>query len=123
LKYGYPFSGHSHSSVIDWSLEVGIPGLLLWLAFIWGLMRRGLRSWFRDKNPSGLLLLFVVSGFFGRSIVDSNMRDHMMEMFMMLLGILLVLTSRHWQKNNDVAGIGVADVPQRMDASGKVGSM
>jgi hypothetical protein len=106
LKYGYKAMGHSHSGMIDWTLGVGIPGLLLWLAFVWLLIRRGLHAWIREGYPSGLVLLFVVSGFVGRSLLDSNMRDHMMEMFMMLLGILLAVTARPWKTNGPPGGAG-----------------
>ncbi|MBK5913182.1 O-antigen ligase family protein [Rhodocyclus purpureus] len=80
----YASSKHCHSGVLNFAVGAGIPGLLLWLGFLGILAVNGWRSFFRDENPAGLLLLFVVSGFFMRSIVDGNFQDHMFEQFMFL---------------------------------------
>lgn len=80
----YASTKHCHSGILNFTIGVGIPGLLLWLGFLGILAVNGWRSFFRDENPAGLLLLFVVSGFFMRSIVDGNFQDHMFEQFMFL---------------------------------------
>lgn len=89
LYYHEPYTGHSHSGLLDWTLGLGIPGLLLWLCVLALLFRHGWRAWFLWRSPSGLMMIFLVSGFFGRSLLDSNMRDHMMEMAFFLFGLLL----------------------------------
>ncbi|HEY3431453.1 MAG TPA: O-antigen ligase family protein [Rhodocyclaceae bacterium] len=89
LYFQEPFTGHSHSGLLDWTLGLGIPGLIFWLGVVALLFRHGWRAWFLDQRPSGLLLIFLVSGFLGRSLLDSNMRDHMMEMAFFLFGLLL----------------------------------
>lgn len=80
---------HSHSSLIDLAIGIGIPGLLLWMAFLIALMMNGWHAFNRQHNAEGLVLIFLVTGFFGRSLIDSNIRDHMLEQFMFLVALLL----------------------------------
>lgn len=82
--------GHSHSSVLDFLLGAGIPGLVLWFAFLGTVMAISWRAYRCGAGAPALALIFLCSGFLGRSFVDSNMRDHTMEMFMFLLGLLLL---------------------------------
>lgn len=97
LVLKYPDDGqpgtHSHSGTLDLALGVGIPGLLLWLGFLGSLLLLGWRSFFSNHHPVGLILLFVVMGFFGRSLIDSNLRDHMMEQFLFLCGLLVAIAA------------------------------
>jgi len=79
---------HSHSGLLDFALGTGLPGLLLWFALIACLLTLGWRGFFRYHHPAGLALLFVVTGFFGRSLIDSNLRDHMLEQSLFLCGLL-----------------------------------
>lgn len=88
LKYamnGAYRGGHSHSGLIDFAIANGIPGLLLWLSFLGALFYAGWCAFMRGKIAPGLALMFIVSGFFSRSIVDSNIRDHMLQQFMFLV--------------------------------------
>ncbi|GAB2180996.1 hypothetical protein DLREEDagrD3_12190 [Denitratisoma sp. agr-D3] len=89
LHFGESDTRHSHSGLLDWTLGLGIPGLLFWLCVLALLFRHGWRAWFLWRSPGGLLLIFLVSGFFGRSLLDSNMRDHMLEMAFFFFGLLL----------------------------------
>lgn len=99
LYFKQPFSGHSHSGLLDWTLGVGIPGLLLWLGVVALLFRYGWRAWAIHRAPAGLLLIFLVSGFLGRSVLDSNMRDHMMEMAFFLFGLLIASAAASQSEN------------------------
>ena len=81
---------HSHSGVLDLALGVGIPGLLLWSLFIYTASSNSFRKFKESFSYFSLLSLFFIMGFYGRSIVDSNMRDHMFLQFMLLLGISLI---------------------------------
>lgn len=83
--------GHAHSGLIDWTVGVGIPGLLLWLGFLAWLAGVGVRRYFVRKDPAGLVLTFVVGGFFGRMLLDSINRDHMLMVFFLVLAILVSL--------------------------------
>lgn len=79
--------GHAHSGVIDFAIANGLPGLLLWLAFLASLFWIGWSA-FRGGNVAlGLTLMFLISGFMGRSLVDSNIRDHVLQQFMFLAGV------------------------------------
>jgi hypothetical protein len=64
--------------------------LIIFIALLWVCFQQGLLSFFKNHSPQGLLLAFIVTGFFGRSLVDSNIRDHMLEQFVFLLCVMLV---------------------------------
>jgi hypothetical protein len=90
----YASSLNCHSGILNFTVGVGWPGLVLWLGIIGLLAVNGWRSFFRFQNPAGLLLLFVVSGFFTRSVVDGNFQDHMFEQFMFLAMMFSVLAAQ-----------------------------
>lgn len=83
--------GHAHSGLIDWTIGVGVLGLLLWLCFLSWLVWLGLRRYFVRRDPAGLILAFVVGGFFGRMLLDSINRDHMLMVFFLILAILVAM--------------------------------
>ena len=82
--------GHSHSGLIDMGIGVGIPGIVLWLAFGIYLMYLASSYFFRYDSYFAIIVFFNVSGFFSRFLVDSNMRDHMFLTFMAILGFSLI---------------------------------
>lgn len=92
-KYGTG-SGHSHSSLIDFTLSGGIPGLLLWLALSAVLIRHGWRAGFRHGNPAGLALLLLIAGTLLRMVIDSNLRDHGLEQYLFQLALLAMLATQ-----------------------------
>ena len=94
LKFGMPGGGSSHSGWLDWAIATGIPGTLLLLTFFGSLVLAGSRAYLRERSPVGLLLVFLVSGFAGRMILDGVNRDHSLQQFMFLAGALLPLLSR-----------------------------
>lgn len=92
-KYGMNGSyrgGHAHSGLIDFGIANGVPGLVLWLGFLAVLFYAGWSAFMRGQIAPGLVLMFIVSGFFSRSIVDSNIRDHMLQQFMFVTMLLVV---------------------------------
>lgn len=91
---GQPVRGHAHSGWIDLGVGGGVPALVLWGALLGSLMWRGWTGFFGQHNPHGLLLLFLATGYAGRMMVDSVIKDHMLQMFMFLIGLLLVAMSR-----------------------------
>lgn len=91
-KYGQG-SGHSHSSLIDFSLSGGIPGILLWLGFSATLMSFGWRNYRKLGSPIGLALTLLIAGTLLRMIIDSNLRDHGLEQYLFLVGVLATLTA------------------------------
>ena len=86
--------GHAHSGWIDLGIGGGIPAVVLWLLFMGSLIVTGGARYFRDQNPHGLWLLFLATGFVGRMVIDSVNRDHMLQMFLFLVGYLLIMSMR-----------------------------
>lgn len=89
---------HSHSGMIDFAVGAGVPGVVLWLGFVLTLIGFGGIAYFRYGAASGLVLVFLTSGFFGRSLLDSSMRDHMLEQFLFVAAFLLPVIGRYWPK-------------------------
>lgn len=82
--------GHAHSGFVDLLAGGGVPAVLLWLAFAATLIVAGWRSFATHRNPQGLLLILLASGFNGRMLIESVNRDHMLQMFFFLVGALLI---------------------------------
>ncbi|MDD5241108.1 MAG: O-antigen ligase family protein [Sulfuricella sp.] len=101
LKYPgeAPPGKHSHSGLVDMALGVGVPGLFLWFGFLGSVLTLGWKGFFHNHRSAGLALIFIVTGFFGRSLVDSNLQDHVMEQFMFLVGLLATFSAMPEQKN------------------------
>jgi hypothetical protein len=87
-KYGHAGMAHSHNSWIDFGLEVGILGLLLWGWMLFLLAQFGWRTWRTHKEPLGLALAVLVIMFAVRGLFDSIFRDHEIEQFMLVAGLL-----------------------------------
>lgn len=99
---GYFRGGHSHSGLIDFTIANGVFSLILWLVFLGVLFHAGWSAFKRGEVAVGLLLMFLVSGYMNRSIVDSNIRDHMLQQFMfMAMFIISTLRSRRPSNNQN----------------------
>lgn len=83
--------GHSHSGVVDFFIANGVPGLLLWFAFLLSLTVLGWKTFAGANMALGLMLIFLISGFFSRSLVDSNIRDHVFQQFLFMATIFATL--------------------------------
>lgn len=90
-KYGVAAS-HSHSGFVDMAIGTGFPGLLLWLGFLGSLFVIGWRRFRQTHDYYALALLFVVTGYSMRMVLDSIVRDHMLQMFLFLAAFLAVLS-------------------------------
>lgn len=88
-RYGRGSMAHAHNSIIDFGLNVGFPGLALWFVFIGSLLVTGWRATQSHAAIAGWALIFLVFMYLARSMLDSMMRDHMLEQFMLTAGILL----------------------------------
>jgi O-antigen ligase len=84
---------HSHSGIIDFTIGVGIIGLVIWLFFVGRIVISSALVFVNSGHYFSLMSFFTTSGFFIRSIVDSNMRDHMFKQFFLILGIALTLAA------------------------------
>lgn len=91
---------HSHSGIIDLALGVGIPGVLLWSFFGYTVSRKSLKEVKESFNYYAILSVFLIMGFYGRSLFDSNMRDHMFLQFMLLLGVVLIYMFSNKENNS-----------------------
>lgn len=91
-KYGLRTS-HSHSGIIDLGVGAGLPGVLLWLVFLGALWRLGYRGIRESHGIPALVLLFLTTGYGFRMLVDSTIRDHMLQMFLFFAAFLAVATA------------------------------
>jgi hypothetical protein len=91
-KYGEG-GGHSHSGLLDFAVGVGVPGTLLWLGFLVSLILIARRELDGERAAYAIALLFLVVDFSTRMMIDSIIRDHMLQMFLFLAGLLAVLTT------------------------------
>lgn len=91
-KYGLRTS-HSHSGIIDLGVGTGVPGVVLWLAFLGALLRLGYRGVRESHGFPALVLLFLTTGYGFRMLVDSTIRDHMLQMFLFLAAFLAVVAA------------------------------
>jgi hypothetical protein len=89
LKYGEG-RGHSHSGLLDMAIGTGIPGVVLWMVFLGSLAWFGWRRFLDTGSYAGLTLLFVMLDFATRLLLDSVTKDHMMQQFMLVTGLLAV---------------------------------
>ena len=87
--YAPTVEGHPHNSYLDLGISVGLPGLALWVTFLGTMIWLGYKSFRSWKNPAGMALLMVVLGFALRSLLDSIVRDHIIQEFMLTTGLLL----------------------------------
>lgn len=83
--------GHAHSGVVDFTIANGFPGIALWIAFLVSLAWLGWKVFREGHTALGLVLMFLVSGFFSRSLVDSTLRDHVLQQFLFMVGMFGLL--------------------------------
>ena len=88
-KYPNAALGHSHNGYLDFGLATGFPGLGLWVAFLWGFAWYGLKRYQVTGSPYAMALFLMVVGYSVRGILDSVFREHMLEEFMLCVGLLL----------------------------------
>jgi len=88
-KYGHAGMSHSHNSWIDFGLEVGVVGVLLWGWVLLLLAKYGWSWWRIHQEPLGLAFAVLVIMFAVRGMMDSIFRDHEIVQFMMVAGLLL----------------------------------
>jgi O-antigen ligase len=95
--------GHSHSGLLDLAIGTGVPGIILWLGFLASLGYLAWKQYRHTRSFAALLLMLILLDFSARMVVDSIIRDHMLQQFMFLAGLAAVLT--------------VAEVPEKRKAS------
>ncbi len=90
LKFGEG-SGYSHSGLLDMMIGIGIPGAALWIAFIVSLMYLSYARMRVSSNYAAVLLFLLVLDYGARTLLDSVVRDHMLQQFMFLVGLAAVM--------------------------------
>jgi hypothetical protein len=85
------FISHTHNAWIDTSLAIGIPGAFLLLLVMLNYGWRGLQMLRQPEqiNPFALALFISASVWILRGILDSTLRDQMLEMQSFILAFLL----------------------------------
>lgn len=89
MKYGEG-GGHSHSGVLDLAIGTGVPGILLWFAFLASLAWLALRHIHGPRAFAALSLLLIVLDYSTRMFLDSTIKDHMLQQFMLVTGLLAI---------------------------------
>lgn len=112
LKYGEG-RGHSHSGFIDIAIGTGVPGVYLWVAFLASLVWLGLRGFLVDGTYAALALVLLVLDFSTRLLLDSVNRDHMLQQFLLIAGLLAVATVASGRHDISAVGQGGAHGPKR----------
>ena len=83
-------TGHSHSGLIDLGVGIGIVGVLLWSMFCLYIIYMSYKYIMLYNSYFAIIVFFNITGFYSRFLVDSNMRDHMFQTFLVILGISLI---------------------------------
>ncbi len=85
------FISHTHNAWIDTSLAIGIPGAFLLLLVMLNYGWQGFKMMRRPQqlNPFALALFVTASIWILRGILDSSLRDQMLEMQAFILAFLL----------------------------------
>lgn len=91
---------HSHSGLLDFAIATGLPGAILWLSFMASMAWAGFSAFRAGNLMIGLVLIFIVSGYFGRTLVDSVIRDHFLQVFMFLSALLLALSQKSGERQS-----------------------
>lgn len=86
--YGQVMGMHSHNGWIDLGLNVGFPGLILWALFLFLQGWAGWKAWNKRNDAIGLALTILVIMFSIRALFDSTFRDHIIQQFMLVAGLL-----------------------------------
>ncbi len=82
--------GHPHSGLLNLADGVGIPGIILWVAFVLTLVIFSWKTYNKNPNFFALALFLVSIGFNSRSLVDMSFQNHNLVMFLLLIGILSI---------------------------------
>ena len=83
--------GHSHSGFVDLAIGIGVPGILLWVSLLGSLLFIAFKAHKKGSNFAALVMVLVVSKFSFRMMVDSIIRDHMLQQFFFVIGVLSVM--------------------------------
>ena len=88
-KYGRGGMSHAHNGFLDLGVSLGIPGVLLWLAFLGSFVVFVVRT--PEAAGAGLrgALLLVIVAFAARTLLDATLRDHIVQEYLLTAGALV----------------------------------
>lgn len=92
-RNGLSRGGHSHSGLIDFTIANGLPGLVLWIGFIFSMVGIGVVNLTYGKLWSGIFLMVYPPSYLIRSLLDSVIRDNYLQQFMFVVGLVWVWSS------------------------------
>lgn len=72
-KTGLSGAVSSHSGWIDFTIDNGIPGLLILFILAGALLKRGLTIFLQNGNPASLALVLTVVNYIGRCAIDGHL--------------------------------------------------
>jgi O-antigen ligase len=95
-KYGRGGMSHAHNGFLDLGVSLGIPGVVLWLAFLGSFVVFVVHT--PQAEGPGLrgALLLAIAGFAMRTMLDATVRDHIVQEYLLSAGVLVgtIATSR-----------------------------
>lgn len=99
-RQGKSRGSHAHTDIIDFTVANGVIGTAIWLAFLGSLFVVGWSAFQKGQVTLGLSLMFLVTGFTSRSVVDSNIRDDALQQFFFLAMFFYGLAVKNSQKQH-----------------------
>jgi O-antigen ligase len=88
-QYGTAGMCCAHNGLVDLGISAGVPAMILWCAFLYGLYRIGRQTLRERRDIIGFALMLLVIGFGVRMFLDSTLRDHIILQFMLCAGLLM----------------------------------
>ncbi|MFQ5353393.1 MAG: O-antigen ligase family protein [Thermodesulfobacteriota bacterium] len=87
-RYNASAGLNSDSSLLDMTIGTGLVGVGLFGALIFTILARSFRAFRQRGDFYALLLSLIIICFASRMVFDSVMRDHLLEIFMFITGLL-----------------------------------
>jgi hypothetical protein len=92
---------HSHYGLIEFGIQNGIAGIAGWLILLAGCWYVGWREFRHGNTMVGMFLLLFTIGFFSRTMVDHNLKDHYLEQYLLLTGLLIGMCALRTTKGTE----------------------
>ncbi len=87
-KYGVAGMSHAHNGFLDLGVSVGFPGVILWIAFMASFAMYAVKGSDADRSGLRAALVLAIVAFAARTCLDATVRDHVLQEFMFVAGVL-----------------------------------